>query len=209
MFCTKCGNSVSDNDRFCSKCGAKIDRAPLQTSTQHKAQHSVKPRKRGLFTPRISQQELQYVQTLLNQLQDSARILNTTTKPDVFFERLNFSFDLLLELQSYEKYNIFKANTPTDDYQKIISNLDATVNDFIDRAVATNDKKIANLKTESAKKRNREDFAIKLISAFDCAHTFWTGNFSQSRTFPHYTGPLYTQSNYLRVQAIYDSLDSE
>ncbi len=25
MFCSKCGNELSDGDIFCSKCGAKVD----------------------------------------------------------------------------------------------------------------------------------------------------------------------------------------
>lgn len=161
----------------------------------------------GLFTPRISQAELSHVQMTMKQLQDSVNLVNTTEKPEVFFKRLHFSLDLLLELRRYEKYRIFKSGLPSNDYQKIINNLEATVNDFIDRAVLANDRKIAALKTESAKKRNREAFAIKLISAFDCANTFWSGNFSQSRAYPHYTGPLFTVSNYKRVQAIYDNID--
>lgn len=162
----------------------------------------------GLFTPKISPRELQYVQTRLSQLQDSAQILNTTTKPDVFFKRLHYSLDALLDLQRYEQYKIFKGSRPSDDYRKIINNLEATVNDFIDRALAANNEKLATLKTSKARKKNREDFAIKLISAFDRAHTFWSGSYSQTRSYPHYTGPLFTANNYKRVQAIYDSLDT-
>ena len=29
MFCRKCGNKLSDNDAFCSKCGAKVIRSSL------------------------------------------------------------------------------------------------------------------------------------------------------------------------------------
>lgn len=162
----------------------------------------------GLFTPKISARDLQYVQSRMTQLQDSVNLINTTTKPDVFFKRLHFTLDLLLDLQSYEKYNIFKGSRPSEDYRKIINNLEATVNAFIDRAVAANNSKIATLKTEKSRQKNRKDFAIKLINAFDCAHTFWSGNVSQSKTFPHYKGPLFTPNNYKRVQAIYDSLDA-
>ena len=163
----------------------------------------------GWFTPKIPPRELQHVQTLLKQLQDSANLLNTTVKPDVFFKRLNFSLDLLMELQSYEKYRIFKSSTPSSDYRKIINNLEATVDDFIDRAVAANNQKILTLKTESSKKRNRKDFATKLLNAFDCSHTFWTGNFSSTRIIPHYTGPLFTQNNYQRVLSIYNNANLE
>jgi len=162
----------------------------------------------GLFSPKISPREFQYVQSRMIQLQDSVNLINTTAKPDVFFKRLHYTLDLLLDLQSYEKYKIFESSRPSEDYRRILNNLEATVNDFIDRAVAANDGKLSTLKTEKARKKNREDFAIKLISAFDCAHTFWSGSISQSRSYPHYTGPLFTTSNYKRVQAIYDSLDT-
>ena len=163
----------------------------------------------GLFTPKISQRELQYVQTRLSQLQDSVRLVNSTVKPDVFFKRLHFTLDLLLDLQSYEKYKIFKGTRPSDDYRKIINNLESTVNDFIDRTIASNNDRLSTLKTDKARKKNREEFAVKLISAFDCAHTFWSGNSSQTHNYPHYTGPLFTQNNYKRVQAIYNSLDGK
>jgi hypothetical protein len=158
----------------------------------------------GFFTPKITSSQLQHVQTAMKQLQESVYLLNNTTKPDVFFKRLNFSLDLLLDLQSYEKYKIFKGCAPTSDYNKIIRNMESTVNDFIDRAIETNRQKLATLKTDKAKRNNYEKFVIALIAAFDCANTFWAGN----RGFPHYTGPLYTDKNYRRVQALFDGLDS-
>ena len=156
----------------------------------------------------LPQRELQYVQSRLTQLQDTVKLINTTVHPDVFFKHLNFALDILLDLQQYEKYKIFNGAGPSADYCRILQNLESTVDDFIDRAVAANQRKLDSLKTENAKIRNCEDFAIKLISAFDASHSFWTGSFSQSRVFPHYTGPLYTKHNYRRVLAIYDSLDN-
>ena len=159
----------------------------------------------SLFTPKISQREMTYVSNMLKQIQDSAVLINTTIKPDVFFKRINFTLDLLLRLQPYEKYKIFKYGTPSNDYARIISNLETTVDDFISRALAANQSKIASLKTEKAKKENRAKFAIALISAFDCAHTFWSGSYG----FPHYTGPLFTEQNYRRVQVIFDASCNE
>ena len=162
----------------------------------------------GLFTPKISPSELSRVRTAMKQLQDSVNLINSTDNPEVFFKRLNFSLDLLLELRQYEKYKIFKSSLPSRDYLKIISNLEATVNDFIDRALLANERKSATLKTESAKKRNKQAFAQKLLNAFDCANTFWSGSFSQSRTYPHYTGPLYTPANYKRVTEFYSQVQN-
>lgn len=158
----------------------------------------------GLFTPKISAWQAAYVEQRLQQLQDTVRLINTTTKPDVFFKRLHFSMDILLDLQRYEKYKIFKGSLPSRDYAKIIANLEAIVDDFVSRAVEANNIKIASLKTDAAKTRNSEKFCISLISAFDCAQTFWSG----SKGLPHYSGPLFTPSNYQRVQEMYDALDN-
>ena len=61
----------------------------------------------GLFSPKISPREAEHIQSRLVQLEDTVRLINTTTKPDVFFKRLNFALDILLDLQSYEKYGAF------------------------------------------------------------------------------------------------------
>ena len=157
---------------------------------------------------RLSPSELEYVTQRMQQLQESVKLVNTTTKPDVFFKRLNFTLDILLDLRSYERYRIFKGSKPSDDYDKIIRNMEATVNDFIDRAVKANQQKINSLKTEKAKESNHEKFVTSLIAAFDCANTFWSGSFSQTRVMPHYTGPLFTENNYRRVQAIFYEVDA-
>lgn len=211
MFCTQCGQQVGDHDKFCSRCGAILRSvSPAQPTQVIKPVAVIPPASKYYGAPikrKLTPADLQSIQLMLGQLQDSAVLLNTTVKPDVFFKRLNFTIDLLLDLQCYERHKIF-TSLPSKDVQRILDNLEATVDDFIDRAVAANNQKVASLKTEKARVRNRKDFAIKLIAAFDCAHTFWTGSFSQSRVYPHYTGPLFTPNNYRRVQDIYDSLDN-
>ncbi|MBQ7345818.1 MAG: zinc ribbon domain-containing protein [Oscillospiraceae bacterium] len=157
----------------------------------------------GLFSPKIPPREMEYVRGRMNQLQDSVQLVNSTVKPDVFFKRLNMTLDILLDLRSFEKYGIFKGRSPTSDYNKIIRNLEATVDDFINRALAANQQKITALKSETAKRNNYDKFVTSLIAAFDCANTFWSGSFSQTRVIPHYTGPLFRENNYRRVQALF------
>lgn len=211
MYCYNCSTKVGDYDNFCVHCGAILRTvSPIAPAPVVKSVAVIPPASKYYGAPikrKLTPANLQSIQLKLGQLQDSAVLLNTTVKPDVFFKRLNFTIDLLLDLQCYERHKIF-TSLPSKDVQKILDNLETTVDDFIDRAVVANNQKVASLKTEKARIRNRKDFAIKLITAFDCAHTFWTGSFSQSRVYPHYTGPLFTPNNYQRVQAIYDSLDS-
>jgi len=53
-----------------------------------------------------------YINNLLKQVHESETIVNRTTNPTVFFGRLNFLFDCLLNLKDYEKYDIFHPESP-------------------------------------------------------------------------------------------------
>lgn len=152
----------------------------------------------GLFTPKISRAQIDYVKILLKQANESANLINKTVKPDVFFGRLGFLLDVLLELQKYEKYKIFTNSSPSRDYQKLIGTMEKTVDDFIDRAVSANQEKMKSLKTQSAKDKNAEKFAQSMQNSFSSAKTFWQGN----KMYPHYTGSLYTEKNLERVKKL-------
>ena len=47
-----------------------------------------------LFAPKMSSSEQQQVQSMLIQSKDCAKLVESTVKPDVFFERLHFMLDL-------------------------------------------------------------------------------------------------------------------
>ena len=100
----------------------------------------------GFFTPKLSPIQKEILQNKMKQLHECDKLVHTTVKPDVFFGRLNFMFDLLLDLKSYEKYKIFVDVTPTENYQLVLTKLEDNVNEFLDRAIADNQKKIATLK---------------------------------------------------------------
>ena len=57
-------------------------------------------------------------------------------------------------------------------------------------------------KKDSEKENCYADALNALISAFDCADTFWKGN----GKFPHYSGPLFTKDNYIVVQELWDEV---
>lgn len=124
-------------------------------------------------------------------MNESTKMVNTTTNPEVYFGRLNLLFDLFLTLKLYEKYNIFTGKTPSQDYDYLLANLERSVNAFIDRSVSKQTEKIATLKTEKSKLNSMEKYAEKMRNAFKNANTFWSGN----NDYYHYTGKLYTPSN--------------
>lgn len=152
----------------------------------------------GWFTPKISAMQVQQVGNLLKQSKESAHLVNTTVKPEVFFGRLNFLLDVLLELQKYEKYKIFSGSSPSRDYNRLLRDLEKTVDSFISRAIKANNEKIASLKTPAAKERNRSKFLISLSLGFGNANTFWQGN----GMLPHYSGPLFTEANKARIEKL-------
>ena len=138
------------------------------------------------------------INTALKQADDCAKLINTTVKPDVFFGRLNFLLGILLDLQKYERQKRFHPLTPTQQYNQILSNLDATVHDFIERSHHQAVQKAEAMKTEKGKLNTLSKYADSLSAAFDTANTFWTGNTG----CPHYTGTLYTANNLAQVNAL-------
>ena len=148
---------------------------------------------------RLPQFEIEQIGSVLRQIVDSARAVNMTTAPDVFFGRFNFILDALLYLQQFESQGVF-STSPTADYKAIINNIEAIVDDFIFRAYSKNQTDILKLKTDKGKKERYFKFANSMISAFDFADTFWLGN----SVLPHYDGPLFTGSNYLKVKEIWE-----
>lgn len=147
----------------------------------------------------------QYVSDLLRQRDESANIVNNTKNPETFFGRLGFTFDVLLELITYEKYNFFTNSIPTKDYQKLLDTLENAVDAFIDRSYEAQLEKVSKLKTEKAKNNNMKKYFENLITAFECSNTFWTGN----NRMPHYKGMLYTEKNKKRVYDMYKSFCEE
>lgn len=151
-------------------------------------------------TRELSEIEIESIQSSVKQIVDTYKILNSTLKPDIFFQRLGFLFDTLLYLQRYEKYGIFTENNPTKRIEDILNGLGDRVSLFVGRYMNHAWKTSSKIKSESCREDTYVDFVNKLISAFDCADTFWTGN----KGFPHYTGPLFTKENYDQVQSIWD-----
>ena len=145
------------------------------------------------------------VDNSLKQIKECVNLVNTTIKPDVFFERLNFLLDLCLELHD-NKYLRINGKKIPDFLQSVQDQMVPTVNDFIDRAFEKESAKIEALKTDKAKAGRKERFINGMFDAFKNANTFWIGRtYSGPNVLqpPHYTGPLYTDENleYLKQMA--------
>ena len=114
----------------------------------------------------------------------------------MFFKRLHFTLDCLLELITYEQYGIFSnGQTPTADYNKIISKLEITVNDFIDRSIHAELESIGKLKTEKSKKSRLEKYYNSTLEALMHPNSFWEGSWTSAGMLPHYADKLCTPNN--------------
>lgn len=141
------------------------------------------------------------VRILLNQYRDTIKLVRTTMKPDVFFKRLNFLFDILLLLQRYESTpGMFTENNPTKKLNFYSTEMERIVSDFILRYMEKVRTDTRLKKTLEKQEKYYGNALTALISAFDCANTFWSGNTG----CPHYTGILFTQANYDVVQGLWD-----
>lgn len=157
------------------------------------------------FKKKLSVYQLENINNLLKQVTESADLVNSTTKPDIFFKRLNLLLDRLMELAQYEKYRAFKGTLPTRQMQSILENLDKTVDAFITRAYETELEAAAKLKTDKGKEGRMSKFYERMLSAFDSSHTFWTGSYTRSGPMPHYTGELYRKENYERLVQMHNT----
>lgn len=144
------------------------------------------------------------LRTALQQTKDSAKLVNTTVKPDVFFGRINFLLDTLLYMKTFERRCSFRT-TPTQDYNRILNNLSATVNDFIDRSYTQARQKADTMKTEKGRFKHLGTLCQIPGRCLCHPHQFWTENVG----YPHYTEQLYTEENVHRMHELCAEIRSE
>ena len=91
---------------------------------------------------------------LIKQLNDSVKILNTTTNPEVFFQRYDFCIGRLSLLIDCEKYISFKnGETPTENYNRFNRQdyFDKATVLMIHRVAEKYQNKIESMKTKKGK----------------------------------------------------------
>lgn len=106
---------------------------------------------RHLFAPQISKEDMRTVKKLLNEAQDEAKAANTCTNPETFFRHYDALKATLAELKRYEKYPIFKGNTPRKDLQRAEENEQTEINAMIQRAFVSVREKADHAKTAQEK----------------------------------------------------------
>jgi hypothetical protein len=162
----------------------------------------------GLFSVKPTAFQIQDAKLHLKQAKDNTKLVNTTTKGDVFFGRLNFLLDTLLHLQQYEKFGLFKGKAPSAYYREILGDMEKIVQKFIDRTVAKEQEAVNKLKTQKAKINRVDRFKAEMIKWFDNANTYWQGNYlvSSGTSLPHYSARLYTIQNYNYLKQVLSNM---
>lgn len=95
-------------------------------------------------------------------IKDCIELVNTSSNPEVFFSRWETLLDKVKHLILFEPYVNFSGESPSESYNKLISQYEQSVNDFLHRYYLTIEKKITNLKTEKAKENNLQKAYDKL-----------------------------------------------
>ena len=91
-------------------------------------------------------------------LKDCGNLINTTKKPDVFFNRYLIALALLNDLILIKNKKIFKGDKPSEIKRQFYEKEIYTVNDFIDRYYEDTISQISSLKTQKAKQSRIDKF---------------------------------------------------
>lgn len=94
---------------------------------------------------------IQQAENDLRIIRDSAKLIEKTTKPDVFFMRLNLLVDRTMHLASLEKYISFSGASPTDAYNEVINNHQEIIRQFLIRYFSETFDKAEAMKTEKGR----------------------------------------------------------
>ena len=152
------------------------------------------------FKKKLTKTDIGEIQVTLDIAKESSDLVNKTINPDVFFGRLHLVLDSLIYLTKYDDYKIFSGGKPSSEYQRILDDLEVSVNTFIDRSYQKNLAKAQALKTEKGQQARMKKYAQTMFDAFDSASDFWEGYEGR----PHYTGMLYTKNNLEYLHSLLD-----
>lgn len=97
----------------------------------------------------------------LKQYEDSMRLVETTTKPDVFFYRYDYAIKRLIGLIYMQKYIRVKSqdhHSLEETVEDLIDNKEQNTKAMIDRALAELKNKVSGLKTPKSRLTNITKF---------------------------------------------------
>ena len=109
----------------------------------------------------------QTASSLLAQINDTARTVQTTLNPSTFFYRLSFLVQRSKELCKLEPYMKYSGPSPTDAFNEILSNYQKAIAEFMERYYYDTVDKAEAMKTEKGRRKKYQDAFSHLSSHFD------------------------------------------
>lgn len=97
---------------------------------------------------------------------DCLNLLQTTVKPDVFFERLRLLTIHAQTLVSLEEFVGFGGASPTDLYNTLVDEKQEVIHDFLERYLSKTSSKADSLKTDNGKQNQYQKFYDSLKPYF-------------------------------------------
>lgn len=84
-------------------------------------------------------------------INDCIKLVEKTTKPDVFFSRLSLLVEKANRLLTLGKYTVFLGATPTEVYRDVVQNRNEAILQFLIRYFSETFDKAESMKTEKGK----------------------------------------------------------
>ncbi len=100
-------------------------------------------------------------------IQDCVNLVNKTTDPDVYFSRYKLMLEKAEHLKLFEPYISFTGDSPSRSLEKLKTEEQQSINDFLHRVV----EKVDCLKTDSGKKNRYQKLYTDLTPYFDRMNT--------------------------------------
>ncbi|MCR4646246.1 MAG: hypothetical protein K5695_12700 [Oscillospiraceae bacterium] len=104
---------------------------------------------------------------LLKQVRESVNLINSTTNPDVFFERYGFAIYRLKELAKMERHVKLSGDRPSVFLVTMRQKKQSAIHNLIDRIYDKADQKLTATKTDKSKLSNIEKIEKQLELYFD------------------------------------------
>ena len=177
MYCQKCGAYLQPIHQYCIKCGIKNNLAvtlfpPKRKNNKkdllewQKIQVVNSPNKLVFNEMQLRNMTTASAQRDLEIINESQQLVNSTSKPDVYFSRYDLLFEVLIRLLRVEPFYHFSQGSPSDSILHLCQAENDSNKAFIDRYYQKASEKAQSLKTQKGKTNQYQKFFDSLKPYF-------------------------------------------
>ena len=103
------------------------------------------------------------IETYVRHFNESINLIDTTKKPNIFFERYNFALERAIALIYMKKYVKVSMSSPEKSADKLIEHKQELVKDMIYRRGCVLQDKLSSLKTSKSRLNNIKKFEEEFV----------------------------------------------